>query len=151
MHSPPDNSRRLGRGDLLQLKRWNTPTIYNGWEQVTRRSPGADAFNREETRDFMPQMGPMVGHAVTVVVEPGNPAHRSANPAAGAEYRRYVAGIPGPKIVVLRDLGAAPGGHLKRPPRIFMAPWPMSPCGIWPSGVSLSTACGRNRARRALA
>ncbi|SVA97401.1 uncharacterized protein METZ01_LOCUS150255, partial [marine metagenome] len=21
---------------LLQLKRWNTPTIYNGWEQITQ-------------------------------------------------------------------------------------------------------------------
>jgi len=94
----------LSHSDLLQLKRWNTPTIYNGWEQVTKRNPGADAFNREETRDFMPQMGPMVGYAVTVVVEPGNPAHRAANPTAGADYRRYVAGIPGPKIVVVQDL-----------------------------------------------
>ena len=94
----------LSHSDLLQLKRWNTPTIYNGWEQVTKRNPAADAFNREETRDFMPQMGPMVGYAVTVVVEPGNPAHRAANPTAGAEYRRYVAGIPGPKIVVVQDL-----------------------------------------------
>jgi 4-hydroxy-4-methyl-2-oxoglutarate aldolase len=52
----------------------------------------------------MPQMGPMVGYAVTVVIEPGNPRHREANPGAGAEYRRYVAGIPGPKIVVVQDL-----------------------------------------------
>ena len=104
MPNPTEYSRCLTHSDLLQLKRWNTPTIYNGWEQVTKRNPGADAFNREETRDFMPQMGPMVGYAVTVVVEPGNPAHRAANPAAGADYRRYVAGIPGPKIVVVQDL-----------------------------------------------
>ena len=104
MNKPIKNSRRLGHSELLQLKRWNTPTIYNGWEQLTKRNPGADAFNREETRDFMPQMGPMAGYAVTVVIEPGNPAHRTANPSAGAEYRRYVAGIPGPKIVVVQDL-----------------------------------------------
>ncbi len=96
--------RPLSHAELLQLKRWNTPTIYNGWEQITRRNPGADGFNREETRDFMPQMGPMVGYAVTVVVEPGNPQHRQANPAGGAEYRRYVASVPGPKIVVVQDL-----------------------------------------------
>jgi regulator of RNase E activity RraA len=89
---------------LLQLKRWNTPTIYNGWEQITQRNPGTDAFNRDETRDFMPQMGPMVGYAVTVVIEPSNPNHRMANPKAGAEYRRYVASIPGPKIVIVQDL-----------------------------------------------
>ena len=94
----------LPHSDLLQLKRWNTPTIYNGWEQVTKRDPAADAFNLEETRDFMPQMGPMVGYAVTVVIEPSNKAHRDANPNAWDEYRRYVAGIPGPKIVCIQDL-----------------------------------------------
>jgi 4-hydroxy-4-methyl-2-oxoglutarate aldolase len=99
-----NRKRPLTHADLLQLKRWNTPTIYNGWEQVTRRNPGGDAFNLEETRDFMPQMGPMIGYAVTVVIEPGNRKHRAANPKGWQEYRRYVAGVPGPKIVVLQDL-----------------------------------------------
>lgn len=94
----------MTHADLLQLKRWNTPTIYNGWEQITKRNPAADAFNLEETRDFMPQMGPMVGFAVTVVVEPSNRTHRDANPNGWAEYRRYVASVPGPKIVVVQDL-----------------------------------------------
>ena len=60
--------RILTHSDLLQLKRWNTPTIYNGWEQITKRNAGADAFNIEETRNFRPQMGPMVGYAVTLVI-----------------------------------------------------------------------------------
>jgi len=97
-------ARCLTHADLLQLKRWNTPTIYNGWEQITKRNPAADAFNLEETRDFMPQMGPMVGYAVTVVIEPSDKRHREANPNAWSEYRRYVARIPGPKIVVVQDL-----------------------------------------------
>jgi regulator of RNase E activity RraA len=94
----------LSHSEILQLKRWNTPTIYNGWEQITKHDPAADAFNLEETRDFMPQMGPMVGYAVTVVVEPSNKAHREANPTAWTEYRKYVASMPGPKIVVVQDL-----------------------------------------------
>lgn len=94
----------LSHSDLLQLKRWNTPTIYNGWEQITRQDPAADAFNLEETRDFMPQMGPMVGYAVTVVIEPSNKTHRGTNPEAWNEYRRYVASIEGPKIVCVQDL-----------------------------------------------
>src|SRR3954469_24601700 len=61
-----------GHGDLLQLKRWNTPTIYNGWEQITRRDAGREGINLEKTRDSMPQMGPMIGFAVTLVVEPAN-------------------------------------------------------------------------------
>ena len=95
---------KLSHADLLQLKRWNTPTIYNGWEQITKRDPAADAFNLEESRDFMPQMGPMIGYAVTVVIEPSNKAHREANADAWDAYRRYVAGVPGPKIVCVQDL-----------------------------------------------
>lgn len=95
---------QLSHADLLELKRWNTPTIYNGWEQITSRDAAHDCFNREETRDFMPQMGPMVGYAVTVVIEPGNPDHPRSNPNAWTQYREYVASVPGPKIVVVQDL-----------------------------------------------
>ena len=96
-------SHKLTHQDLLNLKRWNTPTIYNGWEQITNHDIARSCFNREETRDFMPQMGPMVGYAVTVVIEPGNKAHKAVT-NAWSEYRRYVADSPGPKIVVVQDL-----------------------------------------------
>jgi 4-hydroxy-4-methyl-2-oxoglutarate aldolase len=95
---------RLSDAELLQLRRWNTPTIYNGWEQITRHDPGCDGFNIEEARDFMPHMGPMVGYAVTVVFQPSNPAHRQKNPNAWSQYRAYVGSVPGPKIVVVQDL-----------------------------------------------
>jgi 4-hydroxy-4-methyl-2-oxoglutarate aldolase len=98
------SNRPITHADLLQLKRWNTPTIYNGWEQVTKRNIARDAFNIEETRDFMPQMGPMVGYAVTVVIQPGEKSHRDENPKCWTEYRDYVASIPGPKIIVVQDL-----------------------------------------------
>lgn len=95
---------RLSHGEMLELKRWNTPTVYNGWEQITRHDAAHEGMNLEETRDFMPQMGPMVGYAVTVTIQPGNGAHPKANPNAWAEYRQYIASIPGPKIVVVQDL-----------------------------------------------
>lgn len=94
----------LTHAELLQLKRWNTPTIYNGWEQITKCNAAAEGFNLEETRDFMPQMGPMVGYAITVVIEPSNEEHRRVRPRAWSEYRRYVSEAPGPKIVVVQDL-----------------------------------------------
>ena len=94
----------LPEGQLLQLKRWNTPTVYNGWEQITRADRTRDGINLEETRDFMPQMGPMVGYALTVVIEPSNPHHPKASPKAWSEYRRYVSAFPSPKIVVIQDL-----------------------------------------------
>lgn len=94
----------LSHSELLQLKRWNTPTIYNGWEQITQRDIARDAFNLEETRDYMPQMGSMVGYAVTVVVQPSVRAHKVHQPHAWNEYREYIAAQPGPKIVVVQDL-----------------------------------------------
>ncbi len=109
-----NSSTRLSHAELLQLKRWNTPTIYNGWEQITSRDAAHEGFNLEEVRDFMPQMGPMVGYAVTVVIEPGNPLHAQQNPNAWSEYRRYVASVPGPKIVVVQDLDK---------PQTFGAAW----------------------------
>ena len=93
----------LPHSELLKLKRWNTPTIYNGWEQITAHDRTKGHFNLEETRDFMPQMGPMVGYAVTVICEPSNPKHKE-NKNAWSEYREYLSTIPSPKIVVVRDL-----------------------------------------------
>jgi regulator of RNase E activity RraA len=94
----------LPSSELLKLSRLSTPTLFNGWEQITRHDAAAEGFNPEELCDFAPQMGPMVGYAVTVVVEPSNPRHRQANPDNWSTYLRYVASLPGPKVVVVQDL-----------------------------------------------
>lgn len=94
----------LSHAELLQLKRWNTPTVYNGWEQITNRNIAREGFNLEETRDLMPQMGPMVGYAATVVIEPSNAKHRQDNPNGWSDYRHYIAHVAGPKIIVVQDL-----------------------------------------------
>ncbi len=99
-----DSDRKLSHADLLKLKRWNTPTIYNGWEQITDHAIAAAGFNIEEVRDFMPQMGPMIGYAVTVVCEPSNPRPADTDSDPWGEYLEYMAGLPAPKIVVVQDL-----------------------------------------------
>lgn len=97
--------QKLTYDQLLQLKRLTTPTVYNGLEQISQHER-LTYTNRQETRDFMPQFGPMVGYAVTVVIEPSNPAHINEHPEAAAAYRDYLASVPGPKIVVCQDLDA---------------------------------------------
>jgi hypothetical protein len=94
----------LSEGELLQLRRWNTPTIYNGWEQITQHDASREGFNGDRVCDFMPQMGPMVGYAVTVVCQPSNPCHSREHPTAWRDYRTYVGSVAGPKIVVVQDL-----------------------------------------------
>lgn len=96
--------KRIPYSDLLELQRWNTPTIYNGWEQITSHRANYDGINLEPLTDFMPGMGPMAGYAITVVIQPGNEKHPEDNPDGWAQYREYVAEVPGPKIVVVQDL-----------------------------------------------
>ncbi len=96
------NPTTLSHAELLQLKRWNTPTIYNGWEQITAHDAAHDAFNLEPTTDFMPQMGPMIGYATTLIVELSNKTHKNAK--AWEDYRAYLASVPGPQIAVVQDL-----------------------------------------------
>ena len=92
----------LSHSDLLKLKRWPTPTVYNGWEQITQHDTACGSTNIEETHDFMPDMGPMVGYAVTLVVEPSNPKHKLTS--SWMDYYEYLASLPGPKIVCVQDL-----------------------------------------------
>jgi 4-hydroxy-4-methyl-2-oxoglutarate aldolase len=97
------SSTGIGHSELLQLKRWNTPSIYNGWEQVTNHDASKFNFNLEETHDFMPHMGPMVGFAATVVIEPSEKKHLSVENAV-ADYRRYISQLTVPTIIVVQDL-----------------------------------------------
>lgn len=99
-----DRRKRLSYNELLKLKMWSTPAIYNGWEAITKHNTVSGHFNREETKDFMPHMGPMTGYAVTVVFEPDNMEYAQNNPNAWNVYYKYIASIDGPKIVVLQDL-----------------------------------------------
>lgn len=97
-------TRPLTDSELLQLQRWNTPTIYNGWEQITRHDSAHDAVNLEETRDYMPEALPICGWAVTVVIQPGDRSHAPRGGEQWAAYREHLASVPGPKLVVVQDL-----------------------------------------------
>ncbi len=96
----------LSHADLLKLKRWNTPTIYNGWEAITSKDRLEARMNRDETKDFMPQMGSMIGYAVTVKFHASRKEYFEDGPRRWAEYREYIASLNGPKVVVLQDLDA---------------------------------------------
>ena len=52
-------------------------------------------MNIEETKDYMPEMGPMIGYAVTVVCEASNKKHRTDQPNAWHDYRKYVGDYSG--------------------------------------------------------
>ena len=65
-------------------------------EQITKHDIRGTGINLEPVQDFMPFLGPMAGYAVTVVIQPGDPAPKQQNPK-GVE-----------RIPPLRGLGAGP-------------------------------------------
>ena len=98
----------LGTSNLLGLLKWNTPTVYNGWEQITTNPHyGRTCFNLEPIQDHSPDMGPMVGYAVTVKINPGTIEVVEEQAALGNKGMwSFMATLPTdlPKIVVVQDL-----------------------------------------------
>ncbi|HWB54272.1 MAG TPA: RraA family protein [Tepidisphaeraceae bacterium] len=81
----------------------STPTVFNGWEQVTQQNVGREGFNLEPTQDFMPGFGPMAGYAVTLVIQLSRRPD-DYNPDAMFDYLKYLASVPTPTIAVVQDL-----------------------------------------------
>ena len=99
---------RLRREELDALARLSTPTLANAIETFEVR-PHNEGFAGPEIRAVFPEMGAMVGYACTLRVA----ADRPAPPGAGGAplgYWAYVAGNPGPKVVVVQDLDPQPVG-----------------------------------------
>ncbi len=95
-------ARSLSPAQLQKLRRWNTPSVANALEQISGADP-LTLFNLEETRDFMPELGPMMGVAMTVVISGGDPRPKREQPENFNLYREYLASRRGPKIVVVQD------------------------------------------------
>jgi 4-hydroxy-4-methyl-2-oxoglutarate aldolase len=93
---------------LEELRKYNTPTIANAIEIFGLR-PRHVGFLPHQIRCLLPEVGPIIGYAVT--------SHTRALPHEGAEpppdlnasYLRYVAAQHGPKIAVGQDLDVPPG------------------------------------------
>jgi len=93
----------LSAAQLHKLKRWNTPSVANALEQISRADP-LKLVNLDETRDFMPELGPMIGYAMTVVISGGDRRAKHEQPDNFSQYRDYLASRSGPKIVVVQDI-----------------------------------------------
>ncbi len=101
MATPPMTAEQLDA-----LKRYNTPTIANAIETFGVRGRHV-GFLPHRVRCLLPDVGPIVGYAVTSATR-AEPAE-GAVPDLNADYLRYVAAQPGPKIAVGQDLDDPPG------------------------------------------
>jgi 4-hydroxy-4-methyl-2-oxoglutarate aldolase len=98
----------LTTAELDQLRRYNTPTISNAIELFDVR-PRQLGFLPHTIRCLLPDLGPIVGYAVTSRTRAAKPELTESTVDLLGDYLRYVASVPGPKIAVGWDLDEPPG------------------------------------------
>src|SRR5438445_6460026 len=100
------SSKLLSAEQLEELRRFNTPTISNAIEtfNIRKRHLG---FLPHTIRCLLSDLGPIVGYAVTSQTRASEPQGKERD--LNADYLRYVAGQPGPKVAVGQDLDDPPG------------------------------------------
>jgi 4-hydroxy-4-methyl-2-oxoglutarate aldolase len=92
---------------LERLVRHSTPTVCNAIEEFKVR-PRNQGFMAPKIRCMFPELGPMVGHAVTVTSLAGQPGRGPSR----QEYWDYVLSVPAPRVVVVQDLDPEPIGAM---------------------------------------
>ena len=98
----------LTAAELDGLRRYNTPTISNAIELFDVR-PRHLGFLPHTIRCLLPNLGPIVGYAVTSRTRASKPELTENKVDQLGDYLRYVASVPGPKIAVCWDLDEPPG------------------------------------------
>jgi len=90
----------LNQEELEALKRWPTCAISNGIELFNIR-PRSEGFMLPEIRCVFPDLGPMIGYAVTAVITADSSEGRRIQPP---DWWEQIQEIPGPKVVVIHDI-----------------------------------------------
>jgi len=90
----------LSSEELEALRRWPTCAISNAIELFNIR-PRNEGFMLPEIKCVFPELGPMIGYAVTGVITADSAEGRRVGPTDWWEVLRK---IPEPRVVVLHDL-----------------------------------------------
>ena len=84
------------------LKKISSPSLANGIETFNVR-PRSQGFMSSEIRTLFPELGPLVGYAVTALIR-AEPAPSDGHRASTFGWWDYVRSIPAPRVVVVHDL-----------------------------------------------
>jgi 4-hydroxy-4-methyl-2-oxoglutarate aldolase len=103
-------AEKLSKQELEALRNITTPTIANAIE-VFNIQPRNTGFMTPDIRCILPELGIMVGYAVTCTIRADQP------PGPGREVSRpdwwdYIVTIPEPRVVVVQDLDRQPIGSM---------------------------------------
>lgn len=84
------------------LRKISSPTVANAIETFNVR-PRNQGFMSPEIRCLFPELGPLVGHAVTALIR-AEPQPQPGHRASTFGWWDYVLSIPAPRVVVVHDL-----------------------------------------------
>jgi len=84
------------------LRKISSPSVANAIETFNVR-PRNQGFMSSEIRTLFPELGPLVGHAVTALVR-AEPAPVQDHRASTFAWWDYVLSIPAPRVIVVHDL-----------------------------------------------
>ncbi len=84
------------------LRKITSPSVANAIETFTVR-PRNQGYMSGELRALFPELGPLVGHAVTALIR-AEPAPVDGHRASTFGYWDFIQTIPEPRVVVVHDL-----------------------------------------------
>ncbi|NWF93560.1 MAG: RraA family protein [Syntrophaceae bacterium] len=90
----------LNREELELLRRWPTCAISNGIELFNIR-PRNEGFMLPEIKCVFPELGPMIGYAVTAVISAESPEGRRVQ---APDWWEMILKIPEPRVAVIHDI-----------------------------------------------
>jgi len=90
----------LNREEMESLKRWSTCAVSNGIELFNIR-PRNGGFMLSEIQCIFPELGAMIGYAVTAVISADSPEGRRIQPP---DWWEMILKIPEPRVIVIHDI-----------------------------------------------
>jgi regulator of RNase E activity RraA len=93
-------SEYLSTEELEAIRRWPTCAISNGIELFAIR-PRNEGFMLPEIKCVFPELGPMIGYAVTAVISADSPEGRRIQPP---RWWEEILKIPEPRVAVIHDV-----------------------------------------------
>jgi len=90
----------LNDEELEALRRWPTCAVANAIELFNIR-PRNEGFMLPEIKCAFPDLGPMIGYAVTAVISADSPEGRRVPPP---EWWKEIQKIPEPRVVLIHDI-----------------------------------------------
>ena len=92
----------LTERDLEALRKISSPSVANAIEAFKVRSR-SEGFMSSEIRTLFPELGPLVGYAVTAVIR-AEQEPQEGHRASTFGWWDYILSIPAPRVVVVHDL-----------------------------------------------